>query len=84
VPRTTMELLDRDLNRQNLLSKRELDVLRLVAKAMSNAQIASHLLISEGTVKRHLTNIYAKLGAVSRVDAINKAAKARFIDDLDR
>ncbi|MGH4000607.1 MAG: LuxR C-terminal-related transcriptional regulator, partial [Pseudonocardiaceae bacterium] len=33
----------------------------------------------EGTVKRHLTNIYVKLGAVSRVDAIRKATAARLI-----
>jgi DNA-binding NarL/FixJ family response regulator len=62
-----------------LLSARELDVLRLVAQARSNAQIAAQLFISEGTVKRHLTNIYAKLGAVSRVDAIRKATAARLI-----
>lgn len=55
------------------LSSRELEILSLVAKAMSNAQVASHLYISEGTVKRHLTNIYAKLGARSRVEAVNKA-----------
>ena len=62
-----------------LLSPRELDVLRLVAQARSNVQIAGELFISEGTVKRHLTNIYAKLGAVSRVDAIRKATAARLI-----
>jgi DNA-binding NarL/FixJ family response regulator len=62
-----------------LLSPRELDVLRLVAQARSNMQIAGELFISEGTVKRHLTNIYAKLGAVSRVDAIRKATAARLI-----
>lgn len=36
--------------------------------------------ITEATVKRHLTNIYAKLGAASRVDAIRKAATAKLID----
>lgn len=62
-----------------LLSQRELEVLGLVSKAMSNAQIATRLHLSEGTVKRHLTNVYGKLGAVSRVDAIKKAAAAKMI-----
>jgi DNA-binding NarL/FixJ family response regulator len=84
VPRTTMESLERQQKQHTLLSERELEVLRLVATAMSNAQIASRLFISEGTVKRHLTNTYAKLGAVSRVDAIKKAIQAKLIDGLDR
>ena len=40
---------------------------------MSNSQMATYLHISEGTVKRHLTNIYAKLGVSSRTDAAQKA-----------
>ncbi|WIM94531.1 response regulator transcription factor [Actinoplanes oblitus] len=59
-----------------VLSARELEVLRLLAQALSNAQIADRLFITEGTVKRHLTNVYAKLQAVSRVDAIRKATAA--------
>jgi DNA-binding NarL/FixJ family response regulator len=65
------------------LSARELEVLRLAALAMSNAQIGKRLLITEGTVKRHLTNVYAKLGATSRVDAIRKATIARLIPSID-
>jgi len=57
-----------------LLTAREDEIIALVSKAMSNAQIARSLGISEGTVKRHLRNIYRKLGAVSRVDAVNKAS----------
>jgi ATP/maltotriose-dependent transcriptional regulator MalT len=48
-------------------------VLDLVAQALSNAQIASRLHLTEATVKRHLRNIFVKLGAVSRLDAVNKA-----------
>jgi DNA-binding NarL/FixJ family response regulator len=80
VPRTTLEGFDPS-RKSALLSPRELDVLRLIALARSNAQVASELFITEGTVKRHLTNIYAKLGAVSRVDAIRKARAARIISD---
>lgn len=61
------------------LSDRELEVLALAARGMSNAQIASRLYISEGTVKRHLTNVYAKLGVASRVEAVNEAAAAGLV-----
>jgi DNA-binding NarL/FixJ family response regulator len=58
---------------QGTLSARELEVLDLVSQALSNGQIASRLNLTEATVKRHLRNIFAKLGAVSRLDAVNKA-----------
>lgn len=57
------------------LSVRETQVLELVARALSNRQIGSRLGITEGTVKRHLRNVYDKLEAVSRLDAVNKAAE---------
>jgi DNA-binding NarL/FixJ family response regulator len=59
-----------------VLTEREREVLTLVARALSNRQIAVRLDITEGTVKRHLRNIFGKLGAVSRIDAVNKAAAA--------
>jgi DNA-binding NarL/FixJ family response regulator len=61
------------------LTARELEVLELVAQALSNMQIATRLFIAEGTVRRHLTNIYTKLGAVSRVDAIRRATNRKLI-----
>ncbi|HZN73220.1 MAG TPA: response regulator transcription factor [Micromonosporaceae bacterium] len=61
------------------LTPRELDVLELASRALSNAQIASRLYLTEATVKRHLSNIFAKLGAVSRIDAVNKAVAASLI-----
>jgi ATP/maltotriose-dependent transcriptional regulator MalT len=51
------------------LSRRELEVLRLVAAGKSNRQIAAELVISEHTVARHVQNIYAKLGLSSRTAA---------------
>jgi DNA-binding NarL/FixJ family response regulator len=81
LPRRTVEALDAtgQSARNNPLTTRELDVLSLAAQALSNSQIASRLHITEATVKRHLTNTYAKLGAVSRVDAIRKGHAARLI-----
>ena len=71
VSRSTADRLEG--SEQSVLSSRELEVLLLIARAMSNSQVASCLHISEGTVKRHLTNIYAKLGVSSRADAAKKA-----------
>jgi DNA-binding NarL/FixJ family response regulator len=51
------------------LSRRELEVLRLVAGGKTNREIGSTLVISEHTVARHVQNIYAKLGVSSRAAA---------------
>jgi DNA-binding NarL/FixJ family response regulator len=64
---------------QQTLSPREREVLTHAAAALSNRQIATRLRITEGTVKRHLRNIFEKLGAVSRIDAVNKAVDAQLI-----
>ncbi len=61
------------------LSQRERELLSLVARAHSNRQIARGLGISEATVKRHLQNIYLKLDAASRMDAVNKAVAGSLI-----
>jgi LuxR family transcriptional regulator, maltose regulon positive regulatory protein len=52
------------------LTERELEILRLLAAGMANAEIAARLIIATGTVKRHLNNIYGKLGVESRTQAI--------------
>lgn len=79
VRRETFEQIDQANAARHLLSPRQIDVLKLLAQAYSNGQIAARLFITEATVKRHLTNIYAKLGAVSRVDAIRKAIAAKLL-----
>jgi len=57
----------------DLLSDRELEVLRLVATGLSNKDIAEQLFVAPGTVKRHIHNIYEKLGATSRTHAVAHA-----------
>jgi DNA-binding NarL/FixJ family response regulator len=61
------------------LSPRELEVLQLVAKGLSNKEIAAVIRIVEGTVKIHITNILAKLGVSDRTQAIVVAVKRGII-----
>lgn len=57
---------------QEILTKRELDVIRLVELGMNNREIANELNISVNTVKRHLDNLYCKLNVYSRTELISK------------
>ena len=62
----------------SVLSTRELEVLRLISMAKSNRQIAAELSISVGTVKRHTSNISAKLETRSRMESVRKAISFGF------
>lgn len=59
-----------------LLTERELAVLRLVADGRTNAEIGRELYISPKTISVHVTHIMRKLGARSRVDAATRAQRA--------
>jgi DNA-binding NarL/FixJ family response regulator len=61
------------------LSERELEVVRLLADGRTNREIAATLFLAEGTVKNHVTNVLAKLGARDRTQA---ALRARALDLL--
>jgi len=64
---------------QDDLSEREIEVLREVARGTSNKIIASHLFISEATVKAHMQNILLKLGASDRTHAVSIATARGFL-----
>jgi LuxR family maltose regulon positive regulatory protein len=53
------------------LTTREVEVLKLIEAGRSNQEIAEQLVISIPTVKRHISNIYAKLGVKSRTQAVS-------------
>ncbi len=57
------------------LTEREREVLRLIARGRTNAEIAADLVISDVTVKTHINHIFAKLGARDRTDAILRAQR---------
>ena len=61
------------------LTKRELQVLRLVAAGETNRAIAAELVVSQRTVDRHVSNIFAKLGVSSRAAATAYAYEHRVI-----
>jgi DNA-binding NarL/FixJ family response regulator len=58
---------------EGVLSAREVEVLLLAARGLSNGRIASSLYLSEATVKRHLANVYEKMGVGSRGEAAREA-----------
>jgi DNA-binding NarL/FixJ family response regulator len=71
VPREVLQRVDHRGEEEP--SRRELEILLLAARGLSNRQIAASLSLSEATVKRHLANLYAKMDVGSRGEATRKA-----------
>ena len=61
------------------LTRREVEILRLIAAGMRNQEIADHLVISVATVKRHIANTYGKLGVDHRTEAVARANELQLI-----
>jgi ATP/maltotriose-dependent transcriptional regulator MalT len=62
------------------LTKREMEILRLMAIGLSNKEIAQEFELTEGTIKNHALNIYGKLQVKRRVQAIMKARELQLLD----
>jgi DNA-binding NarL/FixJ family response regulator len=62
------------------LTERQVDVLRLVSRGLSNAEIAERLVLSRRTVEHHVQDIYAKIGASTRARAAMFAMQHGLLD----
>ncbi|MFV8227091.1 response regulator transcription factor, partial [Christiangramia aquimixticola] len=62
------------------LSKREIEILEQLSKGLKYKNIADNLFLSVGTVKKHVDNVYEKLQAHNKLEAIHKAKTSRLID----
>ena len=77
MPRALLE--EAEEGSEGVLTGRELEILLLAARGLSNHQIAAKVYLAEGTVKRHLTNTYHKMGVGSRGEATRMALHEEWI-----
>src|SRR5919106_1708055 len=85
-PAVAERLMDRALDATgDALTVREIDVLQLAARGLSNSEIAKELFVSATTVKAHLSHIYRKLNVADRTAAVTTALERQIIrlDDAD-
>ena len=81
MPRETLEHAEDGAG--DVLSAREIEILLLAARGLSNRRIASRIQLSESTVKRHLSNAYEKMNVHSRGEATRKALSENWITIRD-
>ena len=82
IPMYNMGLINREENSQTLdgLTKREIEVLKLITEGLFNKEIAYKLNISERTVKNHVSNIFKKINASDRTQAAVFAIRNGLVD----
>lgn len=78
-PTISATLVRRATTRGAVLTEREVEVTGLLARGLTNKEMAIHLFVSEATVKSHLSQIYSKLGVDTRAGAVAKALDQRII-----
>ena len=76
--RTTLTVQDK--NAEEILSRREIEILKLICKEFSNAEIAEKLFLSISTIETHRKNLIAKLGVNNTVGLVKYALKSKLID----
>ncbi|RYE26116.1 MAG: response regulator transcription factor [Sphingobacteriales bacterium] len=75
---TDFTLNEKELSKLNL-SKREMEVLQLMAEGLSNKEIAERLFVSLNTIKTHSSNLFFKLDVERRTQAVEKAKRLKII-----
>jgi DNA-binding NarL/FixJ family response regulator len=78
-PAVAARLVKRASTPGGMLTEREIEVLDLLGRGLGNKELARELLVSEATVKSHLSHIYAKLGVDTRAGAVARAIEQRII-----
>jgi DNA-binding NarL/FixJ family response regulator len=78
--RNPIDLENRQEQEDIKLTKREIDVLEQLSKGLSYQLIADNLILSTGTIRKHIENIYRKLQVHNKLEAIQKAKKNNLID----
>lgn len=74
-----LHVIDSGADEAALLSKREKDVLQLMAKGKTNKEISSELFLGQDTVKEYVTNVMKKLSCKNRTEAVAKAIRNQWI-----
>ena len=78
IPQQDFTLDQKKLDQLNI-TKRELEVLQLINKGLSNQQIADALFVSENTIKKHISSLFLKLDVERRTEAIRKARELNLV-----